>query len=66
MPANTNMAMLLTVVRQKCTYGNMAESKLLDLCKISYFTYIKKKKHNERFHKESDVTRNDVIRGVMS
>ena len=28
MPANTAMPMFLAVVRQKCTYGNMAESKL--------------------------------------
>ena len=29
MPANTAMPMFLLVVRQKCTYRNMAESELL-------------------------------------
>ena len=32
MPVNTATSMFLIVVRQKCTYGNMAESKFALTC----------------------------------
>ena len=44
MQANSAMPMFLTTCQTEIyiyIYGNMAESKFFDLCKTSYFTYIK-------------------------